>query len=63
MKDFKTTFAGLILAILIAIQPLTTVEGFDIKKNWLQLVIAGAIAMFGWLSKDSHQKKDTDANT
>jgi len=54
MKNHKTTMTGLILAILIAIQPLTTTEGFDPKKDWLQIVIAGAIALFGWMSKDAY---------
>jgi hypothetical protein len=56
MKDFKTTLTGIILAILIAVQPLTTADGFDLKKDWLQVVIAGAIALFGWLSKDANDK-------
>lgn len=49
----KTTLTGLFLAILIAVQPLTTVEGFDITKNWIQLVFAAATAIFGWLSQDA----------
>lgn len=52
MKNWKTTLSGLVLAILIAIQPLTTNEGFDIKKDWLQFLIAGAIACLGYFSKD-----------
>jgi hypothetical protein len=62
MKDLKTTLTGLVLAVLIAVQPLTTADGFDIKKDWLQLVIAGAIAVFGWLSKDSHNPTNNDTN-
>ena len=53
----RTTITGLILAILIAIQPLTTNEGFDLTKDWIQLLIAAAIAFFGWLSKDAHTTK------
>ena len=63
MKDFKTTITGIILAILIAVQPLTTVEGFDIKKNWFQLVVAIGIGAFGYLTSDSglkEQKNDTN---
>ena len=56
MKNFKTTLTGIVLAILIAVQPLTTTEGFNLKKDWLQVVIAGTIALLGWLSKDAHNK-------
>ena len=49
IQNNKTTIAGLFLAILVAIQPLTTVEGFDINKNLLQLLFASSIALFGWL--------------
>lgn len=52
-KNKKTTITGLILAVLVAVQPLTTVEGFDIAKDWFQLILAGAIAVFGWLAQDS----------
>ena len=57
MNNHKTTLTGLFLAVLIAVQPLTTVDGFDVKKDWLQLVIAGFIAFFGWLSKDAHNEQ------
>lgn len=53
LKNSKTTITGLILAILVAVQPLTTVEGFDIKKDWFQLILAAGIAVFGWLAQDS----------
>ena len=56
MKDLKTTILGLGLAVLIAIQPLTTTEGFDIKKNWFQLIVAIGIGAFGYFTKDV--KKD-----
>ena len=56
MNNIRTTLTGLSLAVLIAVQPLTTNEGFDLKKDWLQITIAGAIAIFGWLSKDAHNK-------
>lgn len=61
-NNHKTTLTGVILAILISIQPLTTQEGFNIKKDWIQLVIATGIAVFGWLSKDAYndQNKNND---
>jgi len=59
IKDHKTTITGLVLAVLISIQPLTTTEGFDIQKDWLKLVVAAGIAVFGWLSSDSKPKEIT----
>ena len=56
MTNLKTTFTGIALAILIAIQPLTTEQGFNIKKDWLQLLIAASIAFFGVISKDADKK-------
>lgn len=51
MKSWKTTLAGLILASMIAIQPLTTDE-LDLKKDWFKFVVAIGIAVFGYFSKD-----------
>jgi hypothetical protein len=61
-KNKKTTITGLILAVLVGIQPLTTVEGFDIKKDWFQLILAGAIAVFGWLAQDSEINSIAEKN-
>jgi len=55
MKDIKTTLTGLFLALLVAVQPLTTVDGFDIKKDWLQVLIAIGIATLGFFTKDSNK--------
>jgi hypothetical protein len=62
LKNKKTTITGLILAILVGIQPLTTVEGFDIAKDWFQLILAGAIAVFGWLAQDSEINSIAEKN-
>jgi hypothetical protein len=51
MKNWKTTITGLALASLIAVQPLTDSE-FSLKKDWYRFVIAIAIAVFGYFSKD-----------
>ena len=51
MKNWKTTITGLALASLIAVQPLTDGE-FSLKKDWYRFVIAIAIAVFGYFSKD-----------
>jgi hypothetical protein len=61
-SNHKTTIMGLFLAILLAIQPLTTVEGFDISKDWLQMIFAGAIGVFGWLAQDSEVNKIVEKN-
>lgn len=62
IQNNKTTIAGLFLAILVAVQPLTTVEGFDINKNWLQLLFAASIAVFGWLSQDAEVDSIVEKN-
>lgn len=51
MKSWKTTSMGIILACLLAIQPLTSDE-INLKKDWFKFAIAIAIAVFGYLSKD-----------
>ena len=58
MKDIKTTILGLGLAILIAVQPLTTAEGFDINKDWFQILVSIGIGAFGYFAQDS--KKDAN---
>jgi hypothetical protein len=51
MKNWKTTFTGLVMAILIGIQPLA--EGdVDLKRDWLRFTIAIFIAVFGYFAKD-----------
>ena len=51
MKSWKTTSMGIILASMIAIQPLTSDE-IDLKKDWFKFGLAIAIAIFGYFSKD-----------
>lgn len=51
MKSWKTTLTGVILAIMIAVQPLAT-DGLDLKKDWFKFAIAIGIALFGYFSKD-----------
>jgi hypothetical protein len=51
MKNWKTTLTGLLLASMIALQPLAT-DGLDLKKDWFKFVLAIGIAVFGYLSKD-----------
>lgn len=47
-KSWKTTTAGLFLAVLIAIQPVIK----EHKISYPDLIIAVGIAVFGFVSKD-----------
>ena len=40
----KSNLIGSVLAFLVAIQPLLTKEGFDLRTDWINLVVAGLIA-------------------
>jgi len=51
MKSWKTTLMGIILASMIAVQPLAS-DGVDLKKDWPKFALAIAIAIFGYFSKD-----------
>ena len=48
MKNWKTTLVGCLIAVLVAIQPLI-VSG---TEKWTTVVLAGAIALFGFIAKD-----------
>lgn len=50
----KTTIMGYLTAIGTALYPLFTAEGFDIKTDWKNLVVAAAIVIWGRISKDSN---------
>ena len=52
MKSYKTTIMGIVLASIVAIQPLATDE-FNLKKDWLKFALAIAIAIFGYFAKDN----------
>jgi hypothetical protein len=51
MKSWKTTLMGVVLAAMIAIQPLTSDE-LNLEKDWPKFALAIAIAIFGYFSKD-----------
>ena len=48
MKNWKTTLVGLLIAVLIAIQPI--IETGEAK--WTTVILAAAIAAFGFIAKD-----------
>ena len=52
--SWKTTISGLLLAIFVAIQPIFTAQGFDIAKDWKNLLMAAFIASFGFVAKDKN---------
>ena len=52
MKNYKTTLIGLAGAVWLAIQPVITNGGFDISKDWKNLLGAVLIAAFGFVCKD-----------
>ena len=58
MKNYKTTITGLILAILIGLQPIVENGEIDLKKDWLKLMTASGIAIFGFLTKDNNKKEN-----
>jgi hypothetical protein len=53
MKSFKTTIAGALLALLMAVQPVLDGSGYHLDSATLtKLVMAGLIAFLGYVSKD-----------
>ena len=48
MKNWKTTLVGALLALFIALEPIVTTG----EVNWIQVIIAGGIAVLGYLAKD-----------
>lgn len=63
MANYKTTIIGLLGAIWIALQPFLTTQGFDISKDWKNLVGAAIVAAFGFLAKDFNVTGGTTVNT
>ncbi len=59
LKYWKTSLGGLIMAILLAIQPLAmSGEAFDFQKDWMQYLIAILIAIVGFIIKDPGKKEE-----
>lgn len=52
MKNWRTTIVGAILAVLLAVQPIVDFAAGQ-PINWNQVLFAGALALFGYLSKDA----------
>lgn len=53
MTNIKTTVAGLILAVLVVIQPIIEGVGYHLDAATIgKLIFAAALAALGYLSKD-----------
>lgn len=58
---WRTSIGGLIMAILLALQPLTVGgEPFDFQKDWLRYLFVILIAIGGFIMKDPSKKSDTE---
>lgn len=57
MKDLKTTIAGALLAVLIAVEPLISGAGYHFDKQTIvKVTIAGLVACATYFAKDSDAK-------
>ena len=53
MKSAKTTIFGLILATLVAVQPIIEGTGYHIDGSSItKILLAASLAAFGYLAKD-----------
>jgi len=57
MKSAKTTIFGLILATLVAVQPIVEGTGYHFDGNTItKILFAASLAAFGYLAKDHDSK-------
>ena len=57
MKSTKTTIFGLILATLVAVQPIIEGTGYHIDGSTItKILFAASLAAFGYLAKDYNAK-------
>jgi hypothetical protein len=53
MKSTKTTVFGVILAALVAIQPIVEGTGYHLDgASFVKILFAASLAVFGYLAKD-----------
>lgn len=58
MTNWKTTVAGGLLAVLVAVEPILSGNGYHLdKKTILQLSVAGLIALASYFAKDASAEK------
>lgn len=54
MKNLKTTIIGLVLSVIIAIEPILSGSGYHVDTpTFMKLLVAGLIALKGYYSEDS----------
>lgn len=58
LKNWKTTITGIILAIVLGVQPLAETGKFDLRKDWFRYSLAILVAVLGVISKDPTFNKD-----
>jgi len=57
MKSAKTTIFGLILATLVAVQPIVEGTGYHFDGNTIsKILFSASLAAFGYLAKDHDTK-------
>ncbi|CAB5218802.1 hypothetical protein UFOVP215_19 [uncultured Caudovirales phage] len=57
MKSYKTTIWGLIMATLVAVQPIAEGTGYHFDGQTItKILFAAALAAFGYMSKDHDVK-------
>jgi hypothetical protein len=59
--SWKTSLMGYLTAIGVVIYPIVQQDGFDINKQWPNLLSAAAIAIWGRIQKDSNGVKASEA--
>lgn len=53
MKSYKTSLVGLLLAVIVAIQPIVEGTGYHLDAaSTGKLIFAGLLAALGFMSKD-----------
>lgn len=61
LEHWKTSLGGLIMAILLAIQPLAMDgEAFDFQRDWFRYLLAILIAIVGFWIKDPNKKEESN---
>lgn len=54
MKNLKTTLIGLILSVIIAIEPILSGSGYHVDApTFVKLLVAALVALKGYYSEDA----------
>lgn len=61
LEHWRTSLGGLVMAILLAVQPLAMGgEAFDFQRDWIRYLVAILIAAVGFIIKDPAKKTDNE---